>query len=229
MLALTVAQPFGLIAHEQTAAPAGARPVHGATSVHVARVLGLPILPFVVYRWDYLMATELDSPSAALRARSWFWLPILTSSTYVAQMCEGGAYDPCWDPSHPSAGQQLTVLSAGGHYYVKLTFPGGQQVWELGIGIASILGLLYWELLAVLIPLVLRARRRARRAVSDSTESRWRANRSIMLGWCLAALLAVVGLEHGSMAPVILLAGMAYPVALGLFKPRDRHPPSGSV
>ena len=173
MLALTVAQPFGIVATERAAPPRDAHSVK-PTSVHVARLFGvLPVLPFALYYQAKLYSGE-NTPTAMLKARSWFWLPILTNATTVDAICSSDANTPCWHPNGREA-HTLELSQSGGDYYVSLIDPAGvkgpalsaQKTWDLSPGIASFSGLVYWILIALLIPRVRRAGRNAGRSVRD--------------------------------------------------------------
>ncbi len=163
LLALTVAQPFGIVATPQAAPPAGAHQVD-ATSVHVVRAGGsLPVMPFVLYREDYVWSGE-NAPTAMLKARSWFWLPILTNATTVDRICADDVLQPCFGNAHEeyAAESNLRLAQSGGTYYATLLNPGASRApnvptsytWKLAPGIASSSGVVYWLLIAVLIPIV---------------------------------------------------------------------------
>lgn len=164
ILALTVAQPFGVVATDRAAPPRDAHRV-SSTSVHVARLFGvLPVLPFALYHQDNLYSGE-NEPTAKLKARSWFWLPILTNATTVTAIC--GSDSPCWPIGRDSRALQLS--QRGGNYYATLLDRGtgqlpplaGRMTWDLSAGIVSLSGLVYWILLALLLPRVRRAGRKA--------------------------------------------------------------------
>lgn len=176
VLAFTVAQPFGIVADTQPAPPPGARAVD-ATSVHVARLFGfLPVLPFVPYHEDYVWSGE-NRPTAALKARSWFWVPILVNATTIKDICSNDVFTPCWGPGHSDV---LTLTEHGGRYYATLVnsymqtqrpVPGVKTsyTWELHPGIASLSGLIYWGLLAVLIPMTAAAGRRHNKQIANQS------------------------------------------------------------
>jgi hypothetical protein len=174
--AVTVAQPFGIVAEKQPAPPSGARPVE-TTAVHVDRLLGhVPILPFALYRQRLLMAGE-NSPQQALEARSWFWLPILTNATRIKSMCPQIINAPCWDPAgrDPALGSpsNLQLLEKDGRYYATLRNGVGLPplTWELVPGVASIAGLGYWLLIAMLIPLAGWSSSRAKRRADEQAHT----------------------------------------------------------
>ncbi len=167
VLAVTVAQPFGIVRTERGPPPRNAHRV-APTSVHVARLFGLlPVLPFALYHQDNLRSGEND-PTATLKARSWFWLPILTNAATIAAICAPDIYTPCWQPTGPDS-HNLELSQSGGTYYVSLLDPasaklppfGARTTWDLSAGIASPSGLIYWILLAVIIPRVLRSSRKS--------------------------------------------------------------------
>lgn len=171
-LAVTVAQPFGITATPRGSPPRGAHPV-GPTSVHIARLFGsLPILPFALYREDDLVDFG-NGATASLKARSWLWLPILTNATTVTRICSNDVRTPCFGNSGGSAGS-LQLSEKDGRYYATVPVPGASSyagvkpsyTWELGVGVASIAGLIYWLLVAALIPLVLTSTRRLERTAS---------------------------------------------------------------
>lgn len=163
VLAVTVAQPFGIVAHRVARMPANAHAV-APYSVHAARAFGaIPLFPFAVYRLHYPPIGD-NWTHASLRVRSWFWLPILTNATHVTGLCGGIVTLPCWDPSLTGEHNALTLASSGGDYYLRMedfqSTRGGYLTWKLTPGIAYVPGLIYWLLLAVLIPLVVRDARR---------------------------------------------------------------------
>jgi hypothetical protein len=169
VLAVTVAQPFGIVARPVSGPPDGAKPI-GTTAIHVARLFGtVPILPFALYREEFLGPVGDQAPTAAVKARSWFWLPILTNATKIKDIC--GNEDPCWGTianSESGPSNALTLEEKNGRYYATLngaptTRPGAPSsyTWELGPGIASIAGLIYWALLALLLPAILTRSRSA--------------------------------------------------------------------
>jgi hypothetical protein len=164
-LALTVAQPVGIVAKRVSGPPAGGRVV-GQTSVHVARIGGVvPVLPFALYRERIQGPISDQAPNAALKARSWLWLPILINATRIARICAGDVRVPCWGTtpnSNSGPSNALRVEEKDGRYYATLSIPlaaryvaPSSYTWELVPGIASIAGLIYWALLALLIPGVL--------------------------------------------------------------------------
>jgi hypothetical protein len=180
-VALTVAQPFGVVAGERSAPPAGARPVN-PTSIHVARLAGfLPTLPFTLYHEDYIVSGE-NGPTAALKARSWFWLPVLTNATTIKDICSNNVVStPCWgsDGRAYDYPTNLRLSEKAGRYYVTLLNPAARNyspydrtsyTWELAPGLASPAGLIYWVVLAVLIPVAVRSTRRRAKNSHSSTD-----------------------------------------------------------
>ena len=170
VLALTVAQPFGVVASKEAGAPRPPTEAEQANgdSVHVARLFGLlPAVPFRLYQREiFLSGLGENAPNKTLRARSWFWLPALTNATQVAETCSDDVLTPCWEPGE----QDLTVFREGGAQWVTIDNPPGRDsgpaqipdsfTWKLSAGIASPAGLAYWVLAALLI--VTASRRRSR-------------------------------------------------------------------
>jgi hypothetical protein len=215
VLAVTITQPFGLVAHRHAALPANARRV-GTTSVHVASVLGIPAIPFAVYSRNDLDEGDQQATASA-RVRSWFWLPLLTNGTFVTDMCSSTVGTPCWDPTYPPEANNLQLFDADGRYYVRLfkpasvlgpnPAPAGYLVWQLSPGIASVVGLIFWECLAVLIP----------GAVWSYRDRRPRTRPGIprpgmIVGLVIAVSLALLGGGRWGHAPEIALAIVAGPV-----------------
>ena len=174
LLAVTIAQPFGMVAHEKAAPALTVPPGSGAETVHLGRVLSVPLLPFRLYAKPRLLALE-NMPTEELKARSWFWLPILSNGTKIADIC-GNAFEPCWRPEwkdsrsailrNRPATRNLTVMRDGSRYWVVIenVSVSGRQFrprfsWELRPGITSPAGLVYWGLAGALIA---SARRRLR-------------------------------------------------------------------
>ncbi len=181
-LAVTVAQPFGIVANRVAGPPPGAKFV-GSTDVHVARIGGVvPILPFVLYREDILGPVGDQSPTARLKARSWLWLPILTNATRIHDICASDVTVPCWSAATSRTsifGTGVSLEEKAGRFYVTLYAPLGPRfraparyTWELAPGIASIAGLIYWALVAVLVPFALVAGRRTEKGALPLTDPR---------------------------------------------------------
>jgi hypothetical protein len=153
VLAVTVAQPFGVVAR-RASPPTGATTVDHPTHVHIVHAAGIPIAPFRLYaRGDLLAGWAENSPTATVRARSWLWLPVLTNSAQVASMCDNSDLTPCWDDEF---GDRLVALRKGGSYWVTFASRDTETspfhlneelgVWKLGFGLASWAGLAYWAL-----------------------------------------------------------------------------------
>ena len=138
IVGLTVAQPFGVVASKEERAsppPPTDAPQPGAPSlpepersngedVHVARLFGLvPVLPFRFYQREiFLSGLGENAPNETLRIRSWFWLPVLTNATEVAEACSGDVFTPCWRPGQ----QTLTVFREGGTQWATIDNPPGE-------------------------------------------------------------------------------------------------------
>lgn len=171
-VALTVAQPFGVVASKEKAAPRPPPNAANGHSIHVARVFGIPVLPFRLYSRSVFWPGE-NTPTANLRARSWFWLPALTNATQIAETCSD-SLTPCWNPEPGSGHPQndLTVFRNGGKQWVTIDNPAGKNSgparipdsfsWELRAGIASPAGLAYWAVAGILVITARRRRTRPR-------------------------------------------------------------------
>jgi len=167
ILALTVAQPFGVVASKEAGAPPPTEAGPNGESVHVARLFGfLPVLPFRLYQREiFLSGLGENAPNETLRARSWFWLPLLTNATQVAETCSDDVLTPCWKPGYSSE-QNLTVLREGGTHLATIDNPPGRGeaqipdsfTWKLRAGIASPAGLAYWVLAGFLVIMTRRRR-----------------------------------------------------------------------
>jgi hypothetical protein len=185
LTAVTVAQPFGVVASEQSQLPpADAKPV-STQGILVARLFGVvPLLPFALY--DRENPIEYERKWSTLRARSWFWLPVLTNSTDIQRMCDNeNVVDvPCWESSpNPNTfynANTLRVVTKDGqiwatlfdaHYKLRGPAPTYTpppaptytplSTWKLEPGIASPAGVVYWGCVALLLPLAqLRLKRR---------------------------------------------------------------------
>lgn len=137
VVALTVAQPFGVVASKQEGdaprppprpEPSPLSPAQSnGDDVHVARLFGLvPVLPFRFYQREKpLSGLAENTPNKTLRIRSWFWLPILTNATRVADTCSEDVLTPCWEPGYPY-GKELTVYRRGGSQWATLYNPPGE-------------------------------------------------------------------------------------------------------
>lgn len=162
---LTVAQPFGIVSHaEQSVPPASAESVDPKT-VHAARVLGVPVLPFKLYtRTNLLHELQETTTSETLRARSWFWGPFLTNSTEIADTCGGSPTPPCAG----TLDRKLRMLSDDGDYWITVANPSACRpaagipcsfTWKVGVGVTSWIGLAYWVVAgALLVPVLRRLR-----------------------------------------------------------------------
>lgn len=173
LLALTVAQPFGIVAERRTALPPQAKRID-AGGLHVARLFGLPVAPFALYyREDLDNGFTENQSTATVRARSWLWLPLLKNATEVAELCKD-AFSPCWRPDLPLGAESdyantLEVFAADGAHWARIEnpdagrFPLGTApesfTWKLRVGIASPAGVVFW-LLASALSLVGFSRRR---------------------------------------------------------------------
>ncbi len=165
VVALTVAQPFDVIASKEEAPPQPPKDAERGESVHVARVLGIRVLPFRLYNRDKFWPGE-NTPTETIRARAGFWLPVLTNASEIAETCSTDVQTPCWNPR---SGQNLVVFRDGGKQWATIDNPPGSGpgpasipdsfTWKLSAGIASPAGLAYWALAAVL--LITARRRRA--------------------------------------------------------------------
>jgi hypothetical protein len=176
LLAVTVAQPLGVVASRQSQLPpADAKPV-STEGIHVARLFGVvPLLPFALY--DRENPIELEHKASTLRARSWLWLPVLTNSTDITRMCdsEDVVTYPCWESSADRTtfynANNLRVVTKDGEIWATL-YKAHKTLrspptytpfatWKLEPGIASPAGVIYWGLVALMLPLAwLRLKRR---------------------------------------------------------------------
>jgi hypothetical protein len=155
VVAVTVAQPFGVVASRASGIPKGATTVKHPAHVHILRLGVVPIEPFKLYKRQEFYLD--DPPPDTLRARSWAWLPLLVNSSKLADIC-GYGNPPCWDDQE---GQHLVVLRKDHHYWVAFTERRSETApsildetggaWKLGFGLASPLGLAYWAVVMVLV------------------------------------------------------------------------------
>lgn len=173
--ALTVAQPLGIVAQRSSEPIRAVAGVSAASSVHVARLLGLPLMPFVVYSQSIPLASlGENAPQDKLKVRSWVWGPILTNATVLTDECDGSINLPCWH-AHSAYGErtQLSLVNRNGWYLTARAHPHPSSVtdapapfaaetWKLSVGIASPSGLVYWIVIATgLVALGIRTRRGA--------------------------------------------------------------------
>jgi hypothetical protein len=171
VLGLTLAQPFGLVVSDEggRAPPRDARSADPA-GVHGARLFGvIPVMSFTVYRDENLCFPSCENiATASLEARSWAWLPPLTNSTTITDLCVGGGGPPCWDPDARTRGRRssLGLAGADGTWWATVrddapSSTGVAGTWELRPGIASWAGVAYWIVAGALIVALLQARRRS--------------------------------------------------------------------
>jgi hypothetical protein len=172
LLAVTVAQPVGLVATRQDGPPPhGAR--RSPSGMNVARLFGVPTTPFVLYRRGSAVRGFENAPRATLRARSWFWLPILGNASKIADICANDIFTPCWEPSEdrtaPSPyANTLRLVEVNGTQWVSISnpfhakYPAGEVpaavTWRLHLGLASPAGALFWLVIAGLATASLRRR-----------------------------------------------------------------------
>lgn len=168
-VALTLAHPFGMEADEVGRIPTGAVQRDPST-IHSANVAGLPLMPFKLFRRDKprLLEDYETEPSATLRARSWVWPFLFTSSSELAEMCEVDASVPCWEPER--AGQTLgrgpyvrtlSLWSKDGDYWVRVKNPYAgrtdspalpkQWAYRLRPAVTSWWALVFWLLAAGIV------------------------------------------------------------------------------
>src|SRR3954449_211706 len=79
--AVTVAQPFGIIATPDNPPPHAT--VQSPQALHVLRGPAGTRVPFVLYERDDLLRGDSE-PQGAVRARTWAWGPLLTNSSRIA-------------------------------------------------------------------------------------------------------------------------------------------------
>jgi hypothetical protein len=94
----------------------------------------------------------------------------LTNATTIKDICAATVTLPCWGTTPNSTSGPSNALGLeekDGRYYATLYNPLGPRylapssyTWELAPGIASIPGLVYWALIAALLPIALMRRRR---------------------------------------------------------------------
>lgn len=152
VLALTVAQPFGVSSSEISASDY--RHQHPATvgygaSTETMDLFGLPVLRFRPTRLPSLLPPEdVGISSGSLRVRSWVPPLFLTNATRLAALC-GKVTDPCPRTEDPSA---LLVTRSGDAWYLRAATELGAtergvppfRAWRLSAGVTSWLGVLYW-------------------------------------------------------------------------------------
>ena len=186
IVGLTVAQPFGIVAVRQNRLPPTDARLLPSRSVHVARLFGvIPLLPFELYPRTNCWTLE-NRPSATLRARSWFWLPVLTNSTDVKDMCSNSKFDPCCESADANASRRkaLSVDERDGVWVVlRNMYPVASNigvpqfyVWKLEPGIASFAGLAYWIVTGGLLLVILRTHRKEARIRSPRATGRSRSS-----------------------------------------------------
>lgn len=183
VLALTIAQPFGLkaVPLSSSGLVSGGVVREDAAAVHSVKLLGVPVFGFKPYTRDLWNPNGGDGgePPTALKVRTWVWPGILWSSTKVEELC-GNKVQPCWDPDDDPAGTrsrlQLLRSGDGDWRYLILRadgrrpepvaagepldrFNGGR--YELRPGIVSTAGLAYWGLVAMLATALLLRRRQS--------------------------------------------------------------------
>lgn len=150
MLAVTVAQPFGLTVHRSGPAPTNARAV-ATDKTHVYRD-GPVGFPYRIYVRDEPDLAE-NRPRSTLRVRTWAWLPLLTNSTKISSLC-GGEAPLCYYPGGAYTGSRLSVATRPGSVWVSLRQQSSPNApcrprcrvltWKLSVGIASYPGLAFW-------------------------------------------------------------------------------------
>lgn len=172
LLALTVAQPFGVkgvpMSPEEFAA-GDAMPAE-SEAVHSVRVLGVPLFGFRPYtRGIVYVNGESGYPDDWLKVRSWLWPGILTNGEKVERLC-GNTSQPCWVPEDQSQSgfgrsSNLELVRAGAEWRYRIlthegrppNYPGPRDgtyayngYYRLTVGLVSLPGLMYWLVVATL-------------------------------------------------------------------------------
>lgn len=165
--AITVAQPFGVVATREHGAVPPAATRSSPEGVHTLRAFGFLPVPYVLYSRDRVWKSD-TGPHSDARARSWLWAPVLTNASAVAGTCASDAFVPCWGKSGYGS-KSLQIADDGGETWAVFSnpdsrfHPAGQVpsafTFKLGFGLASPAGLVYW---AVALGLVVVARLRLR-------------------------------------------------------------------
>jgi hypothetical protein len=164
VVALTVAQPFGVEAVPMSRAEFEAGDPQRATAdaVHGIDVLGIPLFGFRPYTRERFCVECDTGPGSYIRTRSWLWPMLLTNANTIAGNC-GREIRPCWEPGDTRNQGDLALFNADGEWRYELSsggnpvnpFPGTSPYLRLRIGIVSIAGLIYWALVAVGIALLI--------------------------------------------------------------------------
>ncbi len=151
IIALTLAQPFGIHAVRVAAPPAGAEPVSPRSALDF-RVAGWVPVSASLYTTG-LLHGDSGEPQGTLRLDSSVWGPVLFSTTAVTEIC--GATTPCWAPDPSSTADGLQAVTKDGRYWLVYRSNGvavvNHATWSLRFGLTSWLGLAYWCCVAVLL------------------------------------------------------------------------------
>jgi hypothetical protein len=153
VFALTLAEPFGVVARRQADPPPADAELVSPTQAHTTRLGPLPVRFQLYHRHNIL--TWFNTPDAKLWARAWIPPGLLTNSHTISDLC--GDTGPCWDPNDPPDLPRGTLLLyRKGHAYwavVATPLERGERrpkpseiegVWKLSGGLASPIGLGYW-------------------------------------------------------------------------------------
>lgn len=192
-LALTVCQPFGVTSHavSRSALPRNAKPI-AVDQGHRISVAGLALFSFQAYTRKY-SAFLGETPTFALKVRSWVVPIVLTHATRVLRMCESD--NPCWVPGVRYLGRRPSSLSLwqapdGTYFYV---LRGGEvplhpdlvqvRVYRLGVGLASVTGVVYWFVLICLLCFRLTKHRREHHVVGTSEDRGTRGRAGAVALW----------------------------------------------
>lgn len=164
--ALTVAQPFGVVATRERGVPPPRAARSSPGGVHTLRAFGFLPIPYVLYSRDRLWRSD-TSPRSDARARSWLWAPVLTNASDIAGTC-ASVFVPCW-ASNGYGSKSLQIAQDGGETWAVFRNPESNRfapgqvpsafTYKLSFGLASPAGLVYW---VVAFSLVVVARIRLR-------------------------------------------------------------------
>jgi hypothetical protein len=178
-LALTVVQPFGVVAERVSSAPPDGQQVDptGDNSLGALR--------FHIYGQDISQILVDDTREAILKAQSSVAGVLLYNTTDVASICKGLGDPPCWEVD--GSGMSLrSMIREGDNYWLTLSYdpdvvkergfdvPPSElaYTWKLSLGVASFGGALYWLLGTILMGSVIwRMRKSLSASGSDEAHS----------------------------------------------------------
>jgi hypothetical protein len=233
LFGIVFANPFGVVASSSSADARTLAPTEEADGArHWVKVAGVPVAWFTPYNDEHPFAFE-NSPSSTLKLRYGFSFLPSTGATSVVPQCANDIDVPCWKgrpddyPLLHSDGddrryvvplsQTLVVDQQGG----TGSYPYVPHVYDVRLGLASRLALVYWLLVGGALVVALRRGRPRWRAIAIACGC------SVAVGVVGSVIVATVPAEARSAesrTPPLLPGAAPAPSASGAAQIRSIEP-----